>query len=296
MKRKILITGSQGQLGRDLVSVLSQKHTVTGIDIEDLDICDRDRTNALIGEAKPDIVIHTAAYTDVDSCESNRELAMRINVEGTENLALAVREIGARMIYYSTDYVFDGTKDSPYIETDRPNPMTIYGRSKWEGEKRVIKNLADFLIIRIAWVYGKNGKNFVKTMLKLGRVQMENRIKKVEIVPLKVVNDQFGSPTWTMAIVRQTELLLEKDLTGIVHGTSEGVATWYDFARAIFEEAGMEVDVRPCTTKEFLRPAPRPHFSVLENKCLKEAGFNLMPDWRNSLKEFFDIYREGIEI
>ena len=283
---KLLVTGCRGQLGCDLVRMLSARYEVEGVDIEEVDICNRDALVSLVNTCHPDVVIHAAAYTDVDGCETNSELAMNVNGEGTRNVAKACREIGARMIYYSTDYVFNGRKDSPYVENDPTSPQTVYGKSKLAGEQAVQEMLKDYAILRIAWVYGRHGKNFVKTMLKLGK----ERAEAPDSEPLRVVDDQFGNPTWTEDIVRQTEVVIENNLRGIYHATSEREVSWFQFARDIFDLARIEVTVEPCTTGEFPRPAPRPRRSSLENAHLKAAGFNVMRDYREALVEFMKQY------
>jgi dTDP-4-dehydrorhamnose reductase len=218
-----------------------------------------------------------------------------INAEGTENIARACREVGAKLIYYSTDYVFDGAKSSPYVESDPTNPQTHYGRGKLEGEKKVASLLDDYVILRIAWLYGHVGKNFVRTMVQLGFRQMQQSRQGEIITPLKVVDDQLGNPCWTHEVARQTRAVLANNLTGVYHATSEGETSWYGFVRMIFEKLNMPVKVRPCTTEEFPRPAPRPKRSSLENKRLKEAGLNVMRPWDIALAEFLDQRGESLK-
>ncbi len=220
---------------------------------------------------------------------------MKVNAEGTENIAQCCREFGSRLIYYSTDYVFDGTSGHAYIESDTTNPQTIYGKSKLEGEKRIGDTINNFVIMRIAWVYGRYGNNFVKTMLKLGKAQVSKAGERDEITPIKIVNDQIGNPTWTLEIARQTEPLIDSDLTGIFHGTSENVASWYDFASEIFELMKMDVKILPCTTDQFLRPAKRPANSALENKRLKNLNINIMTDYKSALKKFLVLHGDDIK-
>ena len=292
--RRVLVTGSLGQLGRDLVDMLSGIYDVTGVDIDELDITDRKAALSLVVSRQPDVLIHAAAYTDVDGCESNRDQAFAVNADGTHNLALACRETGARMIYYSTDYVFAGAADRPYTEDDTPDPVTIYGQSKLAGEKSVAEVLDDFAVVRIAWVYGKHGRNFPKTMIRIGGEQLKKAESGEMTAPLKVVDDQFGNPTWTEEIVRQTHKIIESDMRGIVHATSEGETSWFGFARDIFAAMKMPVKTVPCTTEEFPRPAPRPMRSSLENSRLKTAGLNLMRDYREALREFLDRNGKGL--
>ena len=202
MACEFLVTGCRGQLGRDLMSLLATEHSVQGVDIDECDITDASAVRNTIAEIDPKVVVHTAAYTDVDECESNREQAMIVNAEGTGNVAMACRDSGARMVYYSTDYVFDGANDRPYTESDRTDPTTVYGQSKLQGERAVQTVLDDSVILRIAWVYGRHGKNFVKTMINLGLKQIAAKEAGDEIAPLRIVDDQVGNPCWTMSSVR----------------------------------------------------------------------------------------------
>ncbi len=291
---RILITGHRGQLGSDLMSYFSDHYQVAGVDLPELDITNRSAVRNLITLLRPSTVIHAAAYTDVDGCESNEGQAMAVNADGTENIAKACREVGAVMVYYSTDYVFDGTKSKPYIEEDTPNPQTIYGRSKLAGEERVRSIVDNHLIVRIAWVYGANGRNFVKTIVRLGREQMDKVARTLPAAPLKVVNDQIGNPTCTTDIVLQTDKLLQSGLYGVFHASSENPTSWYRFTCDVFYELKMTVNVRPCTTEEFKRPAARPANSALENARLKQARINIMRDYRQALAEFLSANKERL--
>jgi dTDP-4-dehydrorhamnose reductase len=283
---KILLTGHRGQLGSDLLRLLSDKCEVVGFDLPESDICNEQAVRDTVKREQPDVIIHAAAFTDVDGCESDRDLAMAVNAGGTRNLAMACAEVGARMIYYSTDYVFDGTKPEAYVESDHPNPKTVYGQSKLAGEQAVAELVDDHLILRIAWVYGRTGHNFVKTMIRLGRSQREQLDCGEQATPLKVVDDQFGNPTWTRDIARQTAALIDADIRGVAHATAEGETSWFGFAEDIFRLMAMPMKLVPCTTEEFPRPAPRPVRSSLENGRLKAAGLNLMRDNRDALEQF----------
>jgi len=288
---KLLVTGAQGQLGRDLTDALASDYDVTPADLEEFDLRDRTAVHEFFRLRQPEIVIHAAAYTDVDGCETNKEQAMAVNAEGTKNIALACKEIGARMIYYSTDYVFAGDSKHPYSEEDSPGPRTVYGRSKLEGEKAVQESLQDYAILRIAWIYGRHGKNFVRTMLKLGSDQLKKADAGETATPLKVVDDQYGNPTWTGEVVCQTQELLRHKLNGLFHATTGGnEVSWYRFARAIFGKMNLPVDVVPCTTAEFPRPAPRPARSSLANTRLQQAGAYVMRDWEVVLNEFLKLH------
>lgn len=290
----ILVTGCRGQLGRDLVALFSTEHSVRGVDVDEFDIQDRERTFEVVQKADPGVVLHAAAYTDVDGCEGNRESAMAVNADGAENIALACHKVGARMVYYSTDYVFDGKADRPYTEDDQTDPQTVYGQSKLAGEQVVQGVLDDCVILRVAWLYGRHGRNFVKTMIKLGLKQRHDLHEGRKIAPLKVVDDQLGAPCWTMDIARQTRAVLSGQLTGLFHATSQGETSWYGFTQAIFAAMDIDLVVAPCTSDEFPRPAPRPRRSTLSNQRLNEAGLNIMPDWRTSLEMF--LHDHGREL
>lgn len=294
MAYDFLVTGCRGQLGSDLMGLLASEHSVFGIDIEDCDITNRDAVRRAVIEVGPKVVLHTAAYTDVDECETNRDTAMLVNAEGAGNIAMACREAGARMVYYSTDYVFDGDNDRPYTEDDRPNPVTVYGQSKLQGERAVQAVLDDPIIMRIAWVYGRHGRNFVKTMIRLGMNQVAAREAGNEVTPLRVVDDQVGNPCWTMDIARQTRVVLAGQLNGLFHATSEGETTWYGLARAIFATLGMDVLLQPCSSAEFVTPAPRPMRSTLDNTRLAGVELNVMRNWKTALESF--LHEEGKEL
>jgi dTDP-4-dehydrorhamnose reductase len=276
------------------MSLLAIEHSVLGIDIEECDITDASAVGKTITEVSPKIVVHAAAYTDVDGCETNQEKAMIVNAEGAGNVAMACRDSGARMVYYSTDYVFDGDNDRPYTESDRTDPATVYGQSKLQGERAVQAVLDDMVILRIAWVYGRHGKNFVKTMINLGLKQIAAREAGDEISPLRIVDDQVGNPCWTMDVARQTSVVLAGRLTGLFHATSEGETTWFGLARAVFATLEMDVEIQPCTSAEYVRPAARPTRSTLENGRLISAGLNVMRPWRTSLESFLHV--EGKEL
>lgn len=274
---KILITGAKGMLSSDLVKVLSTEHEITGLSHQELDVTNKRDVDICINDNKPDVVIHAASYTDVDGCESNRELAFQVNADGAKNVALVCRETGSAMVYVSTDYVFDGEKSSPYIEEDKPNPINVYGKSKLAGENHVKSILDRYYIVRTSWLFGKNGKNFVKTILRLS--QEKNK--------LKVVNDQIGSPTYTLDLARAIKVLLNKPSFGYYHVSNQGSCSWYDFAREILKQNGFnDVKVTPISTEEFKRTANRPKYSVLNcQKFMDEFGYNLR-NWQDGLKDY----------
>ncbi|KFL16574.1 dTDP-4-dehydrorhamnose reductase [Geobacillus stearothermophilus] len=274
---KVVVTGAKGQLGTDLVNILADRgYEVYGYGRNELDITNFDQVKQVISEVNPDVVIHAAAYTKVDLAESEPDQAFLINAYGTRNVVVSSEAVGAKLVYISTDYVFDGAVNAPYNEFAPTNPLSVYGKSKLAGEQFVRDLHSKFFIVRTSWVYGKHGNNFVKTMLKLAQERNE----------LMVVNDQVGCPTYTVDLANCILELIQTEKYGIYHVSNSGHCSWYEFAKAIFEEAGIEVKVNPCTTKDFPRPAPRPAYSVFEHMALKLNGFSEMRNWREALKEF----------
>jgi dTDP-4-dehydrorhamnose reductase len=278
----ILIVCHNGMLGKDMVlAARNAGHHVTGVDFPDIDITRIDSIQKQVAGIKPEVIINCAAYTAVDACETDRDKAFAVNARGAGLLARCADEARAAFVHFSTDYVFDGTKAVPYVETDPVNPASVYGKSKLEGEVQVQKGCSRSYIFRIAWLYGKNGANFVKTIRNLAQKNASTD------TPLRVVNDQFGTPTYTVDVCRQTFGMIEtRGHFGLYHSTSEGECSWYDFAVEIVRATGIQVKVLPCTTAEFPRPAPRPMYSVLENSRLKKLGLNMMPDWKEAFEKF----------
>ncbi len=283
---KIMITGDKGQLGTDCTKVLGKTHEILGVDIDEVDITQLPDIESLVQQFRPNIIVNCAAYTRVDDCEIEKELAWKANVTGAENLAKCVDKYGDRLIHISTDYVFDGRKKvpEPYVETDKTNPISSYGRSKLEGEKAVQKATNRFIILRTAWLYGIRGHNFLKTMLKLSLRSSDTNIK--------VVNDQFGSPTWSYRLAHQIERLVETNAQGIFHATAKGHCTWYELAVYFLKKMNVPHTIIPCTTEEYPTPAPRPMNSILENRNLTEKGMNIMADWKSDVDEFVLNFRE----
>lgn len=293
---RILITGACGMLGRDLVDVLSEDQELYLLDMQKfpsslssqfstltLDITDSTRTYREVTRINPDIVIHTAAYTDVDGAETNTDLAFRVNALGTRNIALACQRFDTELLYISTDFVFDGEKGESYLEFDRPNPQSIYGKSKYWGELYIDSLLNRFYIVRSSWLFGKNGKNFVTTMLNLAKQKKE----------IEVVNDQIGSPTYTKDLARAIAQLIGREgkdsitrasLYGIWHITNSGQCSWYEFAGEILQDS--DVLLKPITSEELNRPAKRPKFSVLENSVRKLQGWKSLRHWKEALKDY----------
>ena len=274
---KILVTGYNGQLGYDVVKELNSRSVeCRGVDREDFDITDRDETVGYICDYAPDAVIHCAAYTAVDRAEDDEENCRKVNADGTENIAVACEKLRAKMLYVSTDYVYGGDGEAPF-ETDSPtNPKNVYGVSKLEGEKAVMKYIDKFFIVRTSWVFGINGNNFVKTMLRLGD-EKEN---------LNVVCDQVGSPTYTPDLARLICDLIVTEKYGIYHGTNENFCSWAEFAAEIMKLGGKKTVINPVPSSEYPTKAERPHNSRLSKKCLDEAGIKRLPTWQDALKRF----------
>ncbi len=280
--QRVLITGAKGMLGLDLTEVFRESYDVYGRDIDDFDITRDKETMDAIMEIRPDIVIHAAAYTDVDGCEDHIELAHSVNGGGTKNVASACRELGSKMVYISTDYVFDGRKSGAYSEEDPTCPINTYGRSKLEGERWVCTMVDQFVIVRTAWLFGRGGKNFVETILKLAR----------EKGALSVVADQVGSPTYAVDLSRAIGALMGKECRGIYHITNGETCSWYEYAREILAISGLDnIPVHPISTDQLNRAARRPSNSMLDRgKFEGETGYRMRP-WREALRDYLN--REG---
>lgn len=274
---KIIVTGVKGQLGYDVIKELNVRgyKDILGIDIDDLDITNSKAVDSFMSLHKPNTIIHCAAYTAVDKAEDNEDVCMNVNVNGTKILVDQARKLDAKFVYISTDYVFDGNKQGMYEIDDQPNPQSIYGESKYLGELETQKHDKHF-IVRISWVFGKNGQNFVKTMLRLGN----------EKPLLKVVNDQIGSPTYTHDLSRLLVDLIESDIFGTYHATNEGYCTWYEFTKEIFRLTGINTPVDPILTSDYPTKAKRPMNSLLSKENLDKEGFNRLPNWRDALKRY----------
>lgn len=275
---KILIIGANGMLGQDLAKEFTKNHQVTKWDQSKIDITKKNIVNKKISNLKPDAVINAAAFTDVDSCENpkKKEIYMKVNGQGPGYLAKICAKLNIPLVHYSTDYIFNGQKKDGYKENyNKIDPINVYGQSKALGEKLVKKNTDNYYIIRTAWLYGKNNKNFVDTMLQLA--------KKNDT--LKIVNDQHGSPTFTYDLAKRTrEILEKKEKPGIYHVVNKGTTTWFDFAKEIFKLANIKVKVQPCDSNEFPRPAKRPKYSALINTKLPK-----MRKWQTALSEYLKL-------
>lgn len=276
---KVLVTGVKGQLGHDVVRELEKRSMeAVGVDIEEMDITDAASVDRVIRAAAPDAVIHCAAYTAVDAAEENEAVCRKVNADGPRNIAQVCRELDIRMLYISTDYVFDGQGEHIWEPEDACAPKSVYGQTKYEGELAVQELLDKFFIVRIAWAFGRNGNNFVKTMLRLAETHDT----------ITVVNDQFGSPTYTYDLARLLVDMVQTEKYGVYHATNEGFCSWYDFACAIFREAGVNVKVVPVTSAEYGAKANRPMNSRMSKEKLTENGFERLPSWEDALRRFME--------
>ncbi len=277
---RVLVTGSRGMLGTDLMKALNKRHMAVGLDIEELNITDLTQTLKTVKELAADVVINCAAYTNVDGCETNEEQAYKVNAIGPRNLAVACNELGAALVHISTDYVFPGTSSRPYREDDPIGPKSVYGWSKLAGENNVRALCSRHYIVRTSWLFGQHGPNFVKTMLRLAAERTE----------LTVVNDQTGSPTYTGDLAAALIDLIAQPAYGTYHLTNSGTCTWYEFTKEILQDAGITgVDVKPISTEELNRPAPRPAFSVLDNFNWVLQGFKPLRHYREALGDYLAI-------
>lgn len=282
---KVFVTGVKGQLGHDVMNELAKRGLEgIGVDVEEMDITDAEACERVIKEAAPDAVIHCAAYTAVDAAEDNRDLCHMVNGEGTKHIAKVCGELDIPMMYISTDYVFNGQGERPWEPDDHREPLNVYGLTKYEGEIAVEQLLKKYFIVRIAWVFGLNGKNFIKTMLRLGK----------ERGAVSVVDDQIGSPTYTYDLARLLVDMIQTDRYGRYHATNEGLCSWYEFACEIFRQAGMdEVKVTPVDSASYPAKAKRPFNSRMSKEKLTENGFERLPSWQDALGRYLKVLSEA---
>ena len=277
---KVLVTGVKGQLGYDVVKDLEKRgHQPIGVDRDEMDLMDNEAIRTFIMNLKPEAIIHCAAYTAVDKAEEEVETCYQINAEAVKVISECAKELDVKLIYISTDYVFDGTKEGEYVETDTPNPINVYGASKLKGEQYVQTLLEKYYIVRISWVFGVNGNNFIKTMRRLGSERDE----------LNIINDQVGSPTYTADLAPLLVDMMETDKYGIYHATNEETCSWYEFANEIFKQSGIEVKTNPITTDQYPTAAKRPMNSRMSKAKLKANGFNLLPTWQEALAHYLKL-------
>ncbi len=283
----ILITGGKGQLGKDLAKELTERGIENiPVDIEEMDITDekavKEFISSYVKERSLDAVIHCAAYTAVDRAEDEEELAYKINAVGTKNVAEACKENDIKLMYISTDYVFDGEGERPWQPDDKRAPLNVYGKTKYEGEL-FVQQLEKFFTVRISWVFGLHGNNFIKTMLKLGKERDE----------LNVVDDQIGSPTYTKDLSVLLADIIQTDKYGIYHASNEGLCSWYEFAKEIFSQAGLNVKLNPVDSSAFPVKAKRPHNSRMDKSKLVQNGFKPLPDWKDALRRYIEELKES---
>jgi dTDP-4-dehydrorhamnose reductase len=283
---KILVTGYTGQLGYDVVNQgLQQGFNMVGIGSQDLDITNKETVYQYFNKVKPDAIIHCAAFTAVDTAEEDKDACQLVNVDGTKNLAEVAKEINAKFMYISTDYVFNGEGEKPFKETDEPSPIGQYGRSKLDGEQVVKQLLDNWFIVRISWVFGINGNNFVKTMLRLAETRKE----------LNVVGDQFGSPTYTSDLAKLLIEMIKTDKYGIYHASNEGFCSWADFAQEIFRQANIGVKVNSILTEEYPTRAVRPKNSRMSKQKLLDNGFNPLPKWQDAVDRYLKELKQEVK-
>ena len=287
---KVLITGANGMLGSDLVQALKEKHLLILTDINvpvnekynywAMDISDYQQSYDIITKQKPDLIINAAAFTQVDQCETEIDLAYQVNSIGPRNLAIISNQLGIPLVHISTDYVFDGTKETGYMEDDYKNPLSVYGKSKSLGEDYVRSLTNKFYLVRTSWLYGVNGNNFIKTMLRLGKTGQN----------LTVVDDQIGTPTYTEDLAKAIAMLIEKPAYGVYHITNSGSTNWYEYAKYIFTLAGYQVNIKAVASQQYKQAAPRPNHSVLENRIWRLEGFNLLRNYQEAVQEYMQKY------
>ena len=277
---KVLVTGVKGQLGYDVVKDLKKRgHEPIGVDREEMDLMNNDAIREFIMNTRPEAIIHCAAYTAVDKAEEEVEVCYQVNAEATKVIAECAKELDITLIYISTDYVFDGTKEGEYVETDVPNPINVYGASKLLGEQYVQQLLENYYIVRISWVFGENGNNFIKTMRRLGSERDE----------LNIIHDQVGSPTYTADLAPLLVDMMETNKYGIYHTTNEGTCSWFEFANEIFKQSNMEVKTNPITTDQYPTAAKRPMNSRMSKGKLIKNGFNNLPTWQDALGNYIKL-------
>ena len=285
---KIMICGGDGQLGWDCVRVFKMDNEVFAFNRSQLDITELHGVEAAMDRVMPDVVINCAAFTQVDRCETQKEAAFNVNALGAEHVALACARHGARLVHISTDYVFDGKREPPlsWSETDEPHPVSVYGQTKLEGEHRIARVWENHLILRTAWLYGAHGSNFLKTMLRLTLAHPEKKFK--------VVDDQYGSPTWSLRLALQIQRLIREERQGLYHATSEGYCSWYELASFFLKKMEVPHCLTSCPTAEYPTPAVRPANSILENRRLKQENLNRMTGWRHGVEQFVSRFHNDL--
>ena len=286
---KILLLGSKGMLGSDCKSVLAGDYDIIAPDRKELDITSWDKVIDKLHHVRPDLILNCAAFTDVDACEKDAFTVRKANVEGPRNLAQGSARYESKLIHISSDYIFSGQKSvpQPYFEDDSMDPVSAYGKSKMESEIAVKENAPDYVIVRTGWLYGRGGNNFITSLLR-------NAFNKKKKKPLKVVDDQFGSPTWSYRLAQQIRELIRVDARGTFNATSEGFCTRYAYAEYVLNRLKIKGSLQACHLKDFVQPAKRPGNCILENRLLKKQGINIMPPWEEDLDTFLDNFGEEL--
>lgn len=283
---KILVTGITGQLGHDVLTEATQRgFEVVGVSRNEFDLINEQEVTRYVDKVKPDVIVHCAAYTAVDHAEEDRETCWKVNVKGTEYLSIAAKRNNSKFLYISTDYVFNGIGDEPYTEAMTASPSGYYGLTKYEGEKVVKSILDEYFIVRISWVFGYNGNNFVKTMLRLSESRNE----------INVVSDQIGSPTYTKDLASLVVKMVQTDKYGIYHATNEGYCSWAEFAKEIFEQSKIQMKINYISSNEFPTKAKRPKNSKLSKRKLVDNGFEILPTWQNALERYLEELKYGVK-
>ncbi len=282
---KILIIGGNGQLGKDCRTVLAPHHTVDSVDIDTLDITDARMVETAVNRMLPEVIVNCAAFTQVDACESQPDLARRVNADGPKHLAASAHRHGATLVHISTDYVFDGKKpvDQAYTEADDVCPLSCYGRTKLAGERNIAENTDNYIILRTAWLYGIHGKNFLGAILKKVLHSPEEAVR--------IVDDQYGSPTWSLRLAHQIQTLVESRKQGIFHASAQGFCSWHELARYFLDQMSVPHRIVACTTAQYPTPAARPKNSILENRRLEQEQINVMVPWQKDIDEYVRTYK-----
>ncbi|MGD9161158.1 MAG: dTDP-4-dehydrorhamnose reductase [Desulfobacteraceae bacterium] len=285
---KILLLGSSGLLGNDCREVLKDEHEVIAPTSSELDIISWDIVIDSLHKISPDVIINCAGYTDVNGCETEDFKVRKINIEGPRNFAQGSARFNSRMIHISSDYVFSGQKGipQPYFEDDPVDPISAYGRCKVESEVAVKENAPNYIIIRTSWLYGRYGNNFIDSLLL--------KSAKSPRKTIKVIDGQVGSPTWTYRLAHQIKALLKTDLKGTFHATSEGYCNRYEYAKHVFKQLNIKTPIKPCSISEYPQPAKRPLNCILENRLLKNLGYNVMADWKDDVNEYLEMYGKDL--
>ncbi|ABW68329.1 dTDP-4-dehydrorhamnose reductase [Desulfosudis oleivorans] len=285
---KLLLCGANGQLGKDCMRHFAHGWDIVPVDVDELDITDPAAVQDMVGDHRPDLILNCAAFTAVDACETEQDTAFAANAGGPENLAQAAQKRGCRLVHISTDYVFDGERPVPeaYIETDPPDPVSVYGRSKLAGEQAVLETGSANTVVRTAWLYGMGGKNFLKTMLGLAL--------KNPCTPITVVADQFGCPTWSDTLALQLKVIAEKGGGGIYHATGQGYCSWHDLAAYFLKRMDVLHAISPCTTADYPTPARRPKNAILKNRRLETENLLVMRNWQDDVDDFVDMHRQQL--